>query len=65
VKQKAVIEKREKSSNPLDNNIEDLIDAAGITQNRQIFKDMISIALGMGSDGTDLGDLKQPAFYPL
>ena len=59
MKQKAVIEKREKSSNPLDTNIEDLIDAAGITQNRQIFKDMISIALGMGSDGTDLGDLKQ------
>ncbi|NBV87815.1 MAG: hypothetical protein EBS01_16440, partial [Verrucomicrobia bacterium] len=59
MKQKAVIEKREKSSNPLDTNIEDLIDTAGITQNRQIFKDMISIALGMGSDGTDLGDLKQ------
>ena len=53
------MEKREKAPNPLDPNIEELITAAGITQNRQIFKEMITIALGMGSDGTDLGDLKQ------
>jgi uncharacterized protein (TIGR00730 family) len=59
VKQKAVIQKREKASNPLDPNIEALITAAGITENRQIFKEMIAIALGLGSDGTDLGDLKQ------
>lgn len=59
MKQKAVIEKRKKLSNPLDTNIEDLITAAGITENRQIFKEMIAITLGMGSDGTDFGDLKQ------
>ena len=59
MKQKAVIEKREKSPNPLESNIEELIRAAGITQNRQIFKEMITLALEMGSDGTDLGDLKQ------
>ena len=53
------MEQREKSPNPLDANIEELISAAGIRENRQIFKEMIAIALGLGSDGTDLGDLKQ------
>ena len=53
------MDKREKSPNPLDANIEELISAAGIRENRQIFKEMIAIALGLGSDGTDLGDLKQ------
>jgi len=47
VKSKAVIKKRENIPNPLDSNIDQLIDAAGIKEQRQQFKEMISIVLGL------------------
>ena len=59
MKSKAVIKKRENAPNPLDNNIDQLIDAAGIKEQRQQFKDMISIVLGLDPTPTGLGDLKQ------
>jgi uncharacterized protein (TIGR00730 family) len=59
VKSKAVIKKRENAPNPLDSNIDQLIDAAGIKEQRQQFKEMISIVLGLDPTPTGLGDLKQ------
>jgi uncharacterized protein (TIGR00730 family) len=59
VKSKAVIKKRENIPNPLDSNIDQLIDAAGIKEQRQQFKDMISIVLGLDPTPAGLGDLKQ------
>ena len=59
MKSKAVIKKRENTPNPLDSNIDQLIDAAGIKEQRQQFKDMISIVLGLDPTPTGLGDLKQ------
>jgi uncharacterized protein (TIGR00730 family) len=51
--------KHENKSNPLDHNIEQLIEAAGISDQRQLFKEMISMIVGLASDGTNQGDLKQ------
>jgi uncharacterized protein (TIGR00730 family) len=59
VKSKAVIKKRENIPNPLDSNIDQLIDAAGIKEQRQQFKEMISIVLGLDPTPAGLGDLKQ------
>ena len=59
MKSKAVIKKRENTPNPLDSNIDQLIDAAGIKEQRQQFKDMISIVLGLDPTPSGLGDLKQ------
>ena len=59
MKSKAVIKKRENAPNPLDSNIDQLIDAAGIKEQRQQFKEMISIVLGLDPTPTGLGDLKQ------
>lgn len=59
MKSSAVIKKRENEANPLSSSIEELIDAAGIKHERQLFKEMISTVLSLGSDGTNLGDLKQ------
>lgn len=59
MKSKPVIKKRENTPNPLDSNIDQLIDAAGIKEQRQQFKDMISIVLGLDPTPTGLGDLKQ------
>jgi uncharacterized protein (TIGR00730 family) len=59
VKPKAVIKKRENVPNPLDSNIDQLIDAAGIKEQRQQFKEMISIVLGLDPTPAGLGDLKQ------
>jgi len=59
VKSKAVIKKRENAPNPLDSNIDQLIDAAGIKEQRQQFKEMISIVLGLDPTPAGLGDLKQ------
>ena len=59
MKSKAVIKKRENVPNPLDSNIDQLIDAAGIKEQRQQFKEMISIVLGLDPTPTGLGDLKQ------
>ena len=59
MKSKAVIKKRENIANPLDNNIDQLIDAAGIKEQRQQFKEMISIVLGLDPTPAGLGDLKQ------
>ena len=59
MKSSTVIKKRENADNPLATNIEELIDAAGIKHERQIFREMISTVLSLGSDGTNLGDLKQ------
>ena len=59
MKSKAVIKKRENIANPLDSNIDQLIDAAGIKEQRQQFKEMISIVLGLDPTPTGLGDLKQ------
>jgi len=59
VKSKAVIKKRENIANPLDSNINQLIDAAGIKEQRQQFKEMISIVLGLDPTPAGLGDLKQ------
>jgi uncharacterized protein (TIGR00730 family) len=43
----------------LNHNIEQLIEAAGISDQRQLFKEMISMIVGLASDGTNQGDLKQ------
>jgi hypothetical protein len=51
--------KHENKLNPLDHNIEQLIEAAGISDQRQLFKEMISMIVGLASDGTNQGDLKQ------
>ena len=59
MKSKAVIKKRENIPNPLDSNIDQLIDAAGIKEQRQQFKEMISIVLGLDPTPAGLGDLKQ------
>jgi uncharacterized protein (TIGR00730 family) len=59
VKSSSVIAKHENKPNPLDNNIEQLIEAAGISDQRQLFKEMISMIVGLASDGTNQGDLKQ------
>jgi uncharacterized protein (TIGR00730 family) len=59
VKSKPVIKKAENASNPLDHNIDQLIDAAGIKEQRQHFKEMISIVLGLNPSPANLGDLKQ------
>ena len=59
MKSKAVIKTRENIANPLDNNIDQLIDAAGIKEQRQQFKEMISIVLGLDPTPAGLGDLKQ------
>lgn len=59
MKPKAVIKKRENVPNPLDSNIDQLIDAAGIKEQRQQFKEMISIVLGLDPTPAGLGDLKQ------
>jgi uncharacterized protein (TIGR00730 family) len=59
VKSSSVIAKHENKSNPLDHNIEQLIEAAGISGQRQLFKEMISMIVGLASDGTNQGDLKQ------
>jgi uncharacterized protein (TIGR00730 family) len=59
VKSSSVIPKHENKSNPLDHNIEQLIEAAGISDQRQLFKEMISMIVGLASDGTNQGDLKQ------
>lgn len=59
MKSKAVIKKRENVPNPLDSNIDQLIDAAGIKEQRQQFKEMISIVLGLDPTPAGLGDLKQ------
>jgi len=59
VKPKAVIKKRENVPNPLDSNIDQLIEAAGIKEQRQQFKEMISIVLGLDPTPAGLGDLKQ------
>ena len=59
MKSKGVIKKQKNPPNPLDNNIDELIDAAGITEHRQHFKEMISIVLGLQATPADLGDIKQ------
>jgi uncharacterized protein (TIGR00730 family) len=59
VKSKAVIKKRENIPNSLDSNIDQLIDASGIKEQRQQFKEMISIVLGLDPTPAGLGDLKQ------
>ena len=59
MKSKSVIKKAENVSNPLDHNIDQLIDAAGIKEQRQHFKEMISIVLGLNPSPANLGDLKQ------
>ena len=59
MKPKAVIKKRENVPNPLDSNIDQLIEAAGIKEQRQQFKEMISIVLGLDPTPAGLGDLKQ------
>jgi len=59
VKSSSVIAKHENKPNPLDHNIEQLIEAAGISGQRQLFKEMISMIVGLASDGTNQGDLKQ------
>ena len=59
MKSSSVIAKHENNPNPLDHNIEQLIEAAGISDQRQLFKEMISMIVGLASDGTNQGDLKQ------
>lgn len=59
MKSKAVIKKRENIPNSLDSNIDQLIDASGIKEQRQQFKEMISIVLGLDPTPAGLGDLKQ------
>jgi uncharacterized protein (TIGR00730 family) len=59
VKSSSVIAKHENKSKPLDHNIEQLIEAAGISDQRQLFKEMISMIVSLASDGTNQGDLKQ------
>ena len=59
MKSKGVIKKQKNPSNPLDTNIDELIDAAGIAEHRQHFKEMISIVLGLQATPADLGDIKQ------
>jgi len=59
VKSSSVIAKHENKLNSLDHNIEQLIEAAGISDQRQLFKEMISMIVGLASDGTNQGDLKQ------
>jgi uncharacterized protein (TIGR00730 family) len=59
VKSNSVIKKAESTVNPLMDNINQLMDAAGIQKQRQLFQEMISTVLELNSDGTNLGDLKQ------